>query len=48
VAKTFPPDCPTPPQIAKARKLIDHGERAEDIAALWNVGRTTLDRALEP
>src|SRR5580704_2662381 len=24
---------------AKARKLIEHGERVEDVAALWNVGR---------
>ncbi len=36
----------TPAQIAKARKLIDAGERVEDVAALWNVGRTTLYRAL--
>jgi DNA invertase Pin-like site-specific DNA recombinase len=33
-------------QIAKARKLIEQGERVEDVAALWNVGRTTLYRAL--
>ena len=36
----------TPAQIAKARKLIEGGERVEDVAALWNVGRTTLYRAL--
>ena len=36
----------TPAQIAKASKLIEHGERVEDVAALWNVGRTTLYRAL--
>jgi len=36
----------TPAQIAKARKLIEEGERVEDVAALWNVGRTTLYRAL--
>ena len=32
----------TPAQIIKARRLIEHGERVEDVAALWNVGRTTL------
>ena len=36
----------TPAQIAKARKLIEGGERVEDVAAIWNVGRTTLYRAL--
>jgi DNA invertase Pin-like site-specific DNA recombinase len=36
----------TPAQITKARKLIEHGERVEDVAGLWNVGRTTLYRAL--
>jgi DNA invertase Pin-like site-specific DNA recombinase len=36
----------TPPQVAKARKLIEHGEWVQDVAALWNVGRTTLYRAL--
>ena len=36
----------TSAQIAKARKLIDAGERVEDVAVLWNVGRTTLYRAL--
>ncbi len=35
-----------PAQITKARKLIEAGERFEDVAALWNVGRTTLYRAL--
>jgi DNA invertase Pin-like site-specific DNA recombinase len=33
-------------QIAKARKLIEQGERVEDVAALWNVGGTTLYRSL--
>jgi hypothetical protein len=28
------------------RKLIEAGERVEDVAALWNVGRTMLYRAL--
>jgi DNA invertase Pin-like site-specific DNA recombinase len=36
----------TPAQINKARKLIDAGERVDDVATLWNVGRTTLYRAL--
>jgi DNA invertase Pin-like site-specific DNA recombinase len=36
----------TTAQITKARKLIEHGERVEDVAALWNVGLTTLYRAL--
>ena len=36
----------TPAQIAKARKLIEGGERVEEVARLWNVGRTTLYRAL--
>lgn len=36
----------SPAQIVKARRLIDHGERVEDVAALYNVGRTTLYRAL--
>src|ERR1039457_4965010 len=36
----------SPAQVANARKLIDAGERVEDVAALWNVGRTTLYRAL--
>ena len=36
----------TPPQITHARKLIDAGERREDVAALLNVDRTTLYRAL--
>jgi len=37
-----------PAQITKARKLIEAGERVEDVAALWNVGQTTLYRALAP
>lgn len=36
----------TSAQIEKARKLIEAGERVEDVARLWNVGRTTLYRAL--
>ena len=36
----------SPLQVAKARKLIEQGERAGDVTALWNVGRTTLYRAL--
>ena len=36
----------SPVQIDKARKLIEAGERVEDVAALWNVGRTTLYREL--
>jgi hypothetical protein len=35
----------TPAQIAKG-KPIAAGERVEDVAAFWNVGRTTLYRAL--
>ena len=35
-----------PAQITKAHKLVDAGERIEDVAALSNVGRTTLYRAL--
>jgi DNA invertase Pin-like site-specific DNA recombinase len=35
----------TPTQIAKARKLIDAGKQVEDVAALRNVGRTTIYRA---
>jgi DNA invertase Pin-like site-specific DNA recombinase len=35
-----------PQQIAHACKLIDAGERREDVAALLNVNRTTLYRAL--
>lgn len=34
------------PQVAKARKLIEQGERVEDVAAVWNVGRATMYRAL--
>jgi DNA invertase Pin-like site-specific DNA recombinase len=36
----------TPQQITHARKLIDTGERREEVAALLNVNRTTLYRAL--
>jgi DNA invertase Pin-like site-specific DNA recombinase len=36
----------TAAQIGKARKLVESGERVEDVATLWNVGRTTLYRAL--
>ena len=36
----------SPQQIDHARKLIDAGERREDVAALLNVDRTTLYRAL--
>ena len=32
----------SPPQIAKARKPINHGERVQDVAAVWNVNRATL------
>jgi DNA invertase Pin-like site-specific DNA recombinase len=35
-----------PQQIAHARKLIDGGERRDDVAALLSVGRTTLYRVL--
>jgi DNA invertase Pin-like site-specific DNA recombinase len=38
----------TPHQITRARKLIDAGERREDVAAILNVNRTTLYRALAP
>jgi Helix-turn-helix domain of resolvase len=40
------PSLLTAAQLIKARKLIEAGERAGDVAALWNVGRTTLYRAL--
>jgi DNA invertase Pin-like site-specific DNA recombinase len=36
----------TPQQITHARKLIDAGERREDVATLLNVDRTTLYRRL--
>jgi DNA invertase Pin-like site-specific DNA recombinase len=36
----------TPQQIGHARKLIDAGDRREDVAAILNVDRTTLYRAL--
>ena len=37
----------TPQQIAHARKLVEDGQRREDVAALLNVNRTILYRALE-
>ena len=33
-------------QIDHARKMLDAGERREDVAALFSVDRTTLYRAL--
>ena len=36
----------SPQQIDHARKLIDDGERREDVAAFLNVDRTNLYRAL--
>jgi DNA invertase Pin-like site-specific DNA recombinase len=36
----------TQQQITQARKLIDAGGRREDVAALLNVDRATLYRAL--
>jgi DNA invertase Pin-like site-specific DNA recombinase len=36
----------TPQQIVHLRKLIDAGERNEEVAALLNVDRTTLYGAL--
>jgi DNA invertase Pin-like site-specific DNA recombinase len=36
----------TAQQIDHALKMIDAGERREDVAALLNVNRTTLYRAL--
>ena len=36
----------SPAQIAKAHKMIEAGERVEDVAALRNVGRITLYRVL--
>jgi DNA invertase Pin-like site-specific DNA recombinase len=36
----------TPQKIIQARKLIAGGERPEDVAASYHVGRTTLYRAL--
>jgi hypothetical protein len=35
-----------PQQIDRARKLIDDGQRREDVAALLNVNRATLYRTL--
>src|SRR5487761_2474467 len=34
-------------QVEHARQLIDDGERVQDVAALLNVGRVTLYRALQ-
>ena len=36
----------SPAQVTKARNLIDHGEPVPAVAALWNVSRATLYRAL--
>jgi DNA invertase Pin-like site-specific DNA recombinase len=36
----------TSKQIDHARKLIDGGQRREDVAAILNVDRTTLNRAI--
>jgi DNA invertase Pin-like site-specific DNA recombinase len=36
----------TAQQVAQAKKLIAQGERPEDVAASFHVGRTTLYRAL--
>jgi len=35
-----------PAQVAHARKQIEQGQRQEDVAALFNVNRSTLYRAL--
>jgi DNA invertase Pin-like site-specific DNA recombinase len=37
----------SPAQIKHARRQIDQGERVQDVAALLNVGRMTLWRALQ-
>jgi DNA invertase Pin-like site-specific DNA recombinase len=37
----------SPSQIKHARQQIDKGERVQDVAALLNVGRVTLYRALK-
>lgn len=37
----------TPALIAKARRHIDDGQRAQDVAALFNVNRSTLQRAFQ-
>lgn len=34
-------------QIQRAQKLVDGGERVEAVAKLYNVGRTTMYRALQ-
>ena len=36
----------SPQQIVQARMMIDAGEHHEDVAALFNVDRTTLYRAM--
>ena len=36
----------SPSQVARARKLLESGENVRDVAALWNVSRATLYRAL--
>jgi DNA invertase Pin-like site-specific DNA recombinase len=36
----------SPQQKTHARKLIDDGQRREDVAAILNVNRTTLYRAM--
>jgi len=35
-----------PRRVEHARKLVAEGERCEDVADLFEVGRTTHDRAL--
>ena len=37
----------SPAQVRHARKQIEQGERVQDVAALLNVGRMTLYRALQ-
>jgi DNA invertase Pin-like site-specific DNA recombinase len=36
----------TPQQIARAQKILDAGERREDVAGIIKVNRSTLYRAL--
>jgi hypothetical protein len=36
----------SPAQIVKAQKLIEQGERAKDVTALWNASRVVLFCAL--
>jgi hypothetical protein len=38
----------SPQQVTHARKLVEAGERCEDVAALLNVDRTALYGALAP